>query len=302
MPAGTCALRGTADRRLPFEALLLDVGDRRPRVLVGIGGGVRVATVEGVSRLARAVPTGLLSADRSTSGDLGQVTVGRDRQFLVPAHRFRSEPTASGPIPPLPVPARRCVSAGTGPDRPIRWVDVRDGGLAPRNPIRQPHRMGRQPTTYASSSADRQATACTSSRPVTSPTHQADEPPRLRGWPLDVWVGEPEIAAATHTQRGRPRQWRGGAEAAAPTLLDAEPVGALRSLRPIVEAADFDGPVGRLTGLRLLPEPRCGTPYVSSSPTVRAPGRRRSPRPGSTSGPGVLATRRRARSARSGSG
>ena len=73
------------------------------------------------------------------------------------------QPTTTCPSPPRPVPARHdlsrpagsgparcCVSARTWPDRPSSWVDVRDGGLAPRNPVRQPSRMGRQPTRCAS--------------------------------------------------------------------------------------------------------------------------------------------------------
>ena len=42
----------------------------------GLGGDVWVGRVEGVPRLGRAVRAGVCSADRSTSGDLGQVVVG----------------------------------------------------------------------------------------------------------------------------------------------------------------------------------------------------------------------------------
>ena len=169
VPAGTCALRGTADRRLALEAFLPDVcGDRRPRVLVSHrercpGRHSRAS----VREVARAVPTGLLSADRSTSGDLGQVTAGRDRQVLVPAHRHRSEPAATGPIPPPlgPRPAM-CVAEHSTPTDPL-------GGLASamvrwrlRNPIRRPHRLRRRPPTYAS----RPSTAWSPRAPVHGPS------------------------------------------------------------------------------------------------------------------------------------
>ena len=116
-------------------------------------------------RCAEAGPGGsggpVARAGRSTSGDLGQVVGAETSNTL-------SQPTASGPSPPLPVPAhrilsqpshtRRCVSARTRPERPISWADLRDGGLAPRNPVRQPtirwaspsNGASRPPTTWAS--------------------------------------------------------------------------------------------------------------------------------------------------------
>ena len=104
--------------------------------------------------------------------------VGRDKQFLVsnpprpvPA-RASGRPHSTGPSPPAPdppqpvparpfrgrpvpvhrypVPARCCVSARTGPERPISWADVRAGWLALRNPIRQPTQGVDQPTRAAS--------------------------------------------------------------------------------------------------------------------------------------------------------
>ena len=73
----------------------------------------------------------------------------------VPPHQTcPSQPTTTGLNPPAPVPARCCVSARTCPERPLWWVDVRDGGLAPRNPVRQPTISGRQPTRCAAGPAD----------------------------------------------------------------------------------------------------------------------------------------------------
>ncbi len=83
-------------------------------------------------------------ADRSTSGGLGHVVVGRDRQFLVPTHHDPSQPTAPphdpSPRPQPTSPGPRpvlCVGADMVPSDP-HLVGWRPRWWAPRNPVRQP--------------------------------------------------------------------------------------------------------------------------------------------------------------------
>jgi hypothetical protein len=132
LPAATAT--GTADFRSPAWR----VGDRRPGVLAGIRADVRggqrwrvwprlaqakdaprLGRAIGTPRLAWAVPAGVFSANRSTSGDLRQVVVGRDRQFLVPTHHQPSQPTASSPTPPVPTHRFRPQPTMTCPSPPL---------------------------------------------------------------------------------------------------------------------------------------------------------------------------------------
>ncbi len=208
-------IRGRRGNLRGYPALLLDVGDRRPGVLVGIAGdvpalarelGLKVGMFAAVPGWARRQGGGCADAGPGGPGGLvprGSVHLwwagtgrGGPTQAIpcpnpprpVPTHGTnprhrptgprphgtnpRHRPTAPGPTAPThgtgppapgptapthgtgppapgptapthgtpaPVRARRCGSARTWcRGRPIWWVDVRDGGLAPRNPVRQP--------------------------------------------------------------------------------------------------------------------------------------------------------------------
>jgi hypothetical protein len=78
------------------------------------------------------VPAGPFPADRSTSGDLRQVVVGRDRQLLVQAHHDPSQPLGPNPS------ARTRRPRPAGPDPPAQPL-----GPNPPVPTRRPDHSAR---------------------------------------------------------------------------------------------------------------------------------------------------------------